>query len=164
MIDLHDLARSVLEKGREASQQAAKDGQDFLPIFFPYRDNEVTPVPIPHYAADRAFHQGLMRAVLDGTQSDGFVMIHEAWISSYPINAAPDTRSPDFVPPSRDPKREEMLLVYGMSRAGDQAGYCCKIKRHGHKLAFGPIENMTDQAHGKSFIAAMGAMFGERAN
>lgn len=164
MIDLHDLAKTILDRAKEGSQEAAKDGEDFLPMFFAYGDNWVRPLPMPNYTQNREMHQIAMRAVIHSLKADGFLWVMEAWISSYPLDKQPDINSPDFVPPSQDPKREEMLMVHGMSRAGDQAGYCCKIKRHGHKLTFGQVENMTDTAHGKSMIAMLGPMFGEKTN
>jgi hypothetical protein len=162
VIDLQAFARDMLENGKAVSEDAAKENRDFCPMFITYKDDAMAPLPLPHYTKDREFHQGLMRFMLEATKADGFVFVMEAWFSQY--TKEPDMNAPDFVPPSRDPKREEMLVVHGLSRAGEQAGYCCKINRRGRKLIFGEVENMMDTAHGKSMVAMMGAMFGEKPN
>lgn len=162
MIELKTFALAMLERGKGISQDCAQKNGDFCPMFIAYKDDAVLPLPLPNYTKDRQYHQIVMRAMLKAVEADGFVFVMEAWFSQY--EKEPDTDAPDFVPPSRDPKREEMLVVHGLSREGGQAGYCCKIKRHGHKLVFGDIEDMMDTAHGKSMVAMMGPMFGERAN
>jgi hypothetical protein len=164
MIDLQTFARQMLENGKAVSQEVAQKNGDFCPMLIAYRDDAILPLPLPNYTKDRECHQIVMRAMLKAVQADGFVFVMEAWFSEYKMDKAPDPNAPGFVPPSRDPKRQEMLVVHGMSRAGGQAGYCCKIKRHGHKLVFGEVENLMDTAHGKSMVAMMGAMFGEKAN
>ncbi len=161
-MDLHELAKNILKRGMEGSKDAARDGEDFLPMFFLYGDDWVRPMPMPHYTRDREFHQALMRTMIASLKADGYLFIMEAWFSEY--KSEQSINAPGFIPPSERPDREEMLVIHGMSRAGDQAGYCCKIKRHGHKLVFGDVEDMMDTAHGKSMVALMGPMFGEKVN
>jgi hypothetical protein len=162
MLDLHELAKSILDRAKEGSIEAAKDGEDFMPMFFAYVGNVVRPLPMPNYTKNRELHQCIMRAAIENLNADGYLFVMEAWFAEYKDEPQPGTD--DFVPPSQRTDREEMLLVHGMSRAGDQAGYCCKIKRHGHKLTFGEVENMTDTDKGKGLVAMMGPMFGEKVN
>lgn len=162
---LHTIALDMLEHAKGISLECAQAGRDFIPTFIIYKnDGGIQPVPMPHYTKDREFHRTVMRAMLDAMKADGFLFVMEAWFAAYDSETAADHDAPGFVPPSQRTDREELLMVHGMSREGGEAAYNAKINRHGHKLTFGKTENMTDSAHGKSVMAMMGPMFGEKPN
>src|SRR5678816_2863580 len=131
-MNIHDFAEKMMMLGKAASGNFAKNSTNFVPTFIVVRDGAMQPLPFPHFTEDRQFHIGLMRTILKGADAEAYAFIMEAWLSEKPLPPGP-INPENWEPASKDPERQEALVVHCGTRDGDDIVLMAKIKRHGHK-------------------------------
>ena len=162
-MDLKKFATDMLDMGKGAAKGFAQSNVDFVPTFIILKDEKLSPVPVQHYASNRAFHISMMKMMLQCTEAEAFAFVMEAWFTEAKLKKDGNPINPaDYKRPSESADRKECLVVHAGTRDGEEIVLFCEIKRHGHKLVFKDVEDMTAKAEGKSAMSLMSNMFGER--
>jgi len=160
-MDLEKFAADMMKMGQGACLGFAKENREFIPTLVILAKDGISPVPFPHYARDRAFHIGLIKNVLAGCDADAFAFVMEVWYSEHSTKGQKTPiKTEDFPLPSKDPNRKEALVVQCSSRDGGDIVLIAEIKRHGHKVSFKDVIDMTDKELGRGAMSLMSNMFG----
>jgi len=159
-MDVKEFATDMMGFAKAAAKSFASNQGDFIPTFVVLRDGGIMPTPFPYYTRDREFHIGMMKSIIAGTEAEAYAFIMEAWFVTPKLDKSKPVDPSNYEQPSKSADRKECLVVQAGSRDGQETVLFVEIKRHGHKLTFDKIVDMTAKEEGKSAMCIISNLFG----